>query len=119
MTRDATARYSFLLTVPAVFGSGSYQLFRSLGTVSSVGWGATALATGIAFVLGYGIILGLFEAAASCTSPGIASPPGLLLALLAFAAVSSSLAPVTSPRRLRGFVRLPSGAASSILGHCP
>lgn len=60
-TREAAARYSFLLAVPAVFGSGFYQLFRSLGTVNPVGWGATALATGIAFVVGYGVIVGFLK----------------------------------------------------------
>lgn len=56
-TREAAARYSFLLAVPAVFGSGFYQLFKSMGQENPVGWGATALATAIAFVVGYGVIV--------------------------------------------------------------
>lgn len=56
-TREAAARYSFLLAVPAVFGSGFYQLVKSIGEDNPVGWGATALATLIAFVVGYAVIV--------------------------------------------------------------
>lgn len=56
-TREAAARYSFLLAVPAVFGSGFYQLFKSIGHDNPVGWGETALATLIAFVVGYAVIV--------------------------------------------------------------
>ncbi|MCD1633576.1 undecaprenyl-diphosphate phosphatase [Martelella mediterranea] len=56
-TREAAARYSFLLAVPAVFGSGFYQLFKSIGEDNPVGWGATALATAIAFFVGYAVIV--------------------------------------------------------------
>lgn len=56
-TREAAARYSFLLAVPAVFGSGFYQLFKSIGQVNPVGWAETALATLIAFGVGYVVIV--------------------------------------------------------------
>lgn len=56
-TREAAARYSFLLAVPAVFGSGFYQLAKSIGQDNPVGWGQTALATLIAFVVGYAVIV--------------------------------------------------------------
>lgn len=56
-TREAAARYSFLLAVPAVFGSGFYQLFKSLGKTNPVGWGSTLLATLIAFITGYAVIV--------------------------------------------------------------
>ncbi|MFK0383443.1 undecaprenyl-diphosphate phosphatase [Rhizobium sp. RM] len=56
-TREAAARYSFLLAVPAVFGSGFYQLFKSIGEDNPVGWGPTALATVIAFFVGYAVIV--------------------------------------------------------------
>jgi undecaprenyl-diphosphatase len=62
-TREAAARYSFLLAIPAVFGSGLYELFkvfvRGEGTPSHFGLGETVLATVIAFVVGY-IIIGWF-----------------------------------------------------------
>jgi undecaprenyl-diphosphatase len=57
-TREAAARYSFLLAMPAVFGSGLYELVKSLGHPGAVpGWGATAIAALVAFVIGYVVII--------------------------------------------------------------
>ena len=56
-TREAAARYSFLLAIPAVMGSGFYQLLRSWQHGSPVAAGPTALATLIAFGVGYGVIV--------------------------------------------------------------
>lgn len=62
-TRGAAARYSFLLAIPAVFGSGLYELFkvfvRHQGVQGPFGVGETLLATVIAFVVGY-VIIGWF-----------------------------------------------------------
>ena len=55
-TRSAAARYSFLLALPAVFGSGLYELAKSFREPSAVGLAETAVATGIAFVVGLGVI---------------------------------------------------------------
>jgi undecaprenyl-diphosphatase len=56
-TREACARYSFLLAIPAVLASGFYQLYRSWGVDGPVAPGPTALATAVAFVVGYGVIV--------------------------------------------------------------
>ncbi len=56
-TREAAARYSFLLAIPAVFASGLYQLYRSAQFDSPVAPGPTALATVVAFGVGYGVIV--------------------------------------------------------------
>jgi undecaprenyl-diphosphatase len=56
-TREAAARYSFLLAVPAVIASGFYQLYRSWCEPSTFSGGPTLLATVIAFVVGYGVIV--------------------------------------------------------------
>lgn len=56
-SREAAARYSFLLAIPAVMASGSYQLYRSWQVGSPIAPGPTALATLIAFVVGYGVIV--------------------------------------------------------------
>lgn len=56
-TREAAARYSFLLAIPAVLASGLYQLYRSWGIPSAVAAGPTVLATAIAFVVGYAVIV--------------------------------------------------------------
>ena len=55
-TRSAAARYSFLLALPAVFGSGLYQLAKALTSPSAVPLVETAVATGIAFIVGLGVI---------------------------------------------------------------
>ena len=54
--RAAAARYSFLLAIPAVFGSGFYQLYKSLGEPSVYSAANTAVATLIAFIVGLGVI---------------------------------------------------------------
>ena len=47
--RAAAARYAFLLAIPAVFGSGFYQLFKSMGEPAVYGPVETAVATAVAF----------------------------------------------------------------------
>ena len=55
--RPAAARYSFLLAIPAVLGSGFYGIYKSLGANDMVlGWGPTILATVISFGLGLVVI---------------------------------------------------------------
>ena len=54
--RAAAARYAFLLAIPAVFGSGLYQLFKSMGEPTVFTLGETAVATVVAFLVGLGII---------------------------------------------------------------
>lgn len=56
-SREAAARYSFLLAIPAVLASGFYQLARSWGEFGPFGFGQTALATAISFIVGYGVIM--------------------------------------------------------------
>jgi len=63
-TREAAARYAFLLAVPAVFASGFYKLFQSLGEPAAAGpygMGETLLATVIAFAVGYAVIAWLMR----------------------------------------------------------
>lgn len=54
--REAAARYSFLLAIPAVFGSGFYQLIKAVNTPGTTPMGLTALATVIAFVVALVVI---------------------------------------------------------------
>ncbi|KDQ65929.1 undecaprenyl-diphosphate phosphatase [Streptomyces halstedii] len=53
-TREAAARYSFLLAVPAVLASGVYEL-KDAGE-GHVSWPPTIFATVIAFAVGYAVI---------------------------------------------------------------
>ncbi|WP_426183283.1 undecaprenyl-diphosphate phosphatase [Microbacterium sp. TWP3-1-2b2] len=55
--RAAAARYAFLLAIPAVFGSGFFQLFKSWDAPDQYfSLGETVAATGIAFVVALGVI---------------------------------------------------------------
>ncbi len=57
-TREAAARLSFLLAIPAVLGSGFYKLFTDgTGGTGGAGAGATVIATLVAFVVGYAVIV--------------------------------------------------------------
>lgn len=58
-TREAAARYSFLLAIPAVFGSGGYKLIKSIGDPGSTAAVPTLLATVIAFVVAL-VVIGVF-----------------------------------------------------------
>jgi len=63
-TREAALRYSFLLALPAVFGSGFYQLQGALSSTDNdnvFSLAETAVATGIAFVVGYLVIAWLLK----------------------------------------------------------
>jgi undecaprenyl-diphosphatase len=62
-TREAALRYSFLLALPAVFGSGLYELKDVLksGTTNVFTLSQTLAATGIAFVIGYVVIAWLLK----------------------------------------------------------
>ncbi|WP_425506633.1 undecaprenyl-diphosphate phosphatase [Streptomyces rectiverticillatus] len=53
-TREAAARYSFLLAVPAVLASGFFEL-KDAGA-GHTAWGPTIFATVVAFVVGYAVI---------------------------------------------------------------
>lgn len=63
-TRQAAARYAFLLAVPAVFASGFYKLAKAITSpdpTAAYGMGETAIATVVAFVIGYGVIAWLMR----------------------------------------------------------
>jgi len=63
-TREAALRYSFLLALPAVFGSGLYELKGALEDKASVqlfSLSQTLVATSIAFVVGYAVIAWLLK----------------------------------------------------------
>ncbi|MEU0289070.1 undecaprenyl-diphosphate phosphatase [Streptomyces sp. NPDC006147] len=53
--REAAARYSFLLAIPAVLASGLFEL-KDAADSGHVSWGPTLFATVIAFVTGYAVI---------------------------------------------------------------
>lgn len=63
-TRQAAARYAFLLAVPAVFASGFYKLSQSISSPdpsATYGMLETLVATVVAFFVGYAIIAWLMR----------------------------------------------------------
>lgn len=59
-TREAAARFSFLLSVPAVVLSGVYQM-KDIGAGDGPGFVATVIATVVSFAVGYGAIAWLLR----------------------------------------------------------
>jgi undecaprenyl-diphosphatase len=60
LTREAAARYSFLLAIPAVLSSAALELTK-IGEGAQAPWLPTLLATAIAFVVGYAVIAWLLR----------------------------------------------------------
>ncbi|AZQ76426.1 MAG: undecaprenyl-diphosphate phosphatase [Flaviflexus sp.] len=56
-TREAAARVSFLLAIPAVLGSGFYRLITDDGTGPQAGAMPTLVATVVSFIVGYIVIV--------------------------------------------------------------
>ncbi len=92
LTREAAARFSFLLSVPAVLASGLYELSKIHGGVFSFGIGNLALATVVAGVTGYASIAWLLRYLMKNTTMVFVwyriALGALLLALLATGAIS-------------------------------
>lgn len=60
MTRESAARFSFLLSVPAIAGSAAFEA-RGIGTGPAPEWPIVALATVAAFISGYAAIAWLLR----------------------------------------------------------
>ena len=59
--RVAAAKYSFLLAIPAVLGSGLFKLADISADPVRPAWGPIALATVVSFVIGYAVIAWLLR----------------------------------------------------------
>ncbi len=60
-SRQAAARYSFLLAIPAVIASGFYEFAATYQDLNSSELVATAVATVVSFVVGFSVIVGLLR----------------------------------------------------------
>ncbi|BDR53055.1 undecaprenyl-diphosphatase [Bombiscardovia nodaiensis] len=64
-TREAAARVSFLMAIPAVFGAGILETYKSVKDINAdaafPGWGATICATIVSFVVGYLVIIAFLK----------------------------------------------------------
>ncbi len=58
LTREAAARFSFLLSVPIILGAGAYKLWKSIPLLRGAPeWAlATAVGTAVAAIVGYAVI---------------------------------------------------------------
>jgi len=54
--RPTAARYSFLLSIPAVGGAGVLELFKERHALGALGWTPIAIAIAVAFISGYASI---------------------------------------------------------------
>ncbi|MAS56575.1 MAG: undecaprenyl-diphosphatase [Pimelobacter sp.] len=59
--REAATRYAFLLAIPAVVGAGLFELKEIPHGENTYGWGPTAVATVVSFVVGYAAIAWLLR----------------------------------------------------------
>lgn len=59
--REVAAKYSFLLAIPAVVGSGFFKLADVASDPMPPAWGPIILATGVAFFIGYAVIAWLLR----------------------------------------------------------
>lgn len=58
--RAAAARYAFLLAIPAVLGSGFFELFKTVGQPGALG-PFTPVQTAVATVIAFGVALGVIR----------------------------------------------------------
>jgi undecaprenyl-diphosphatase len=54
--RPTAARYSFLLSIPAVGGAGVLELFKERHALGALGWTPIAISIVVAFISGYASI---------------------------------------------------------------
>lgn len=64
-TRESAVRVSFIMAIPAVFGSGLLEAFKAFTDFQSEpefpGWGATLAASVVSFVVGYVVIIAFLK----------------------------------------------------------
>jgi len=61
LTRESAARFSFLLSIPAVFASGVFELLKLDGEVAQLGYSNLVIATIVAAISGYAAIAWLLR----------------------------------------------------------
>jgi len=95
--REAAARYSFLLAIPAVLASGMFEL-KDAADGGHVTWGPTIFATVIAFVTGYAVIAWFMKFISTKSfMPFVWYRVALGIVILALVA-TGALSPQTPPR---------------------
>lgn len=94
--REAAARYSFLLAIPAVLMSGFMQLFDIANDPVEPAWGPIIAATIISFVIGYAVIAWLLRYVSTHSfKPFVVYR--IALALVLFALLGFDVIPAVDP----------------------
>ena len=82
-TREAAVRLSFLMAIPAVFGSGLLEAVKAVKNYKTdamfPGWGPTLVAMVISFVLGYIVIIGFLKFVSNFSYKAFASTASVWL----------------------------------------
>lgn len=95
-TRPEAARYSFLLALPAIFASGLYKAAKVLTGDEPIAVAPTILATVIAFVIGYAVIVWFLKLISHRSFMPFVYYRLLLAACVAILLLGGVVAPVSS-----------------------
>ncbi|MCI1979372.1 MAG: undecaprenyl-diphosphate phosphatase [Bifidobacteriaceae bacterium] len=97
-TREAAARMSFFMAIPAVFGSGILEAVKSVKDVGSMpyfpGWGATIVAALVAFFVGYVVIIAFLKIVSTFSYKGFAIYRIVIALVVAILMIAGVLAPL-------------------------
>ncbi|MDD6374102.1 MAG: undecaprenyl-diphosphatase UppP [Bifidobacteriaceae bacterium] len=97
-TREASARVSFLMAIPAVLGAGILEAVKAVkntGDGAFPGWGVTILATVIAFFVGYVVIIGFLRLVSTFSYKGFAIYRICLAAFVVILLIAGVLTPMS------------------------
>lgn len=95
-TREAAARYSFLLAIPAVFASGLYKVAKVFTGDEHIAIGPTVMATIVAFVVGWVVIIWFLKLVSTKSYSLFVWYRLGLAAVLAILLLSGALSPVST-----------------------
>jgi undecaprenyl-diphosphatase len=97
-TREASARMSFFMAIPAVFGSGILEAVKSVKDVGSMpsfpGWGATIVAALVSFIVGYVVIIAFLKIVSTFSYKGFAIYRVVVAVLVAILLLTGVLSPL-------------------------
>lgn len=97
-TREAAARLSFFMAIPAVFGSGLLEAVKSVKDVGSMpyfpGWGATIVAALVSFIVGYVVIIAFLKIVSTFSYKGFAIYRIVVAVIVGLLLIAGVLAPL-------------------------
>ncbi|MFT8704185.1 undecaprenyl-diphosphatase UppP [Bifidobacterium aquikefiricola] len=101
-TREAAARVSFLMAIPAVFGAAVLETIKAIGDASSEpgfpGWGATICATIVSFIVGYMVIIAFLKIISTFSYKGFAIYRIVVAVIVAILLIAGVILPLAGPQ---------------------